>query len=592
MAQAALLNLRGQDLGSTAKTMQTTLVGNALSLPSASSRGFPTSMSAPDFSSLAHRGHSNFNPPNIGNGYGRTTPGLTMNGGHSIVPDYSLGFTGNRAVHSRSRSPYARECLQPQVDQRHGQHTTERFRLGRETMTNPWGSNGSVPYVDPMRGHEEALPNEEIEENFYSQSSGIQLPRPPVHSVPLGQSHLPISQSVDSMLGQIYSRPSPVYTRSGYTAAEEYIMRAHAESSAFGQSQRQQTGNDNMSYQPHHVDRGRPAPLALTRPTATDAEAAGNIAVGMRAYRTQASFMSPSVSTSTSNLVSSFGVAGERDGRFGLISDSNVMPKEDFHAGGPSTTLLTLKNLHASRLSRTYQGGQESTFSPLLPPSSMRQDHSTSSPSYSNDNSPVPIPNPNDNIHSVYEQQSASTHMRSTTLPQHRPPTTTNRHIRGHHQHSSMSAPKQNLGTPQHASVARFGSGSSLVEESSATIYECDVQGAGENLQAEVSSGRLSSSNISGVHHGNVGSSGTLKTHYSSSVIFGDAAQPSPSLSTSSTLISPTLTYGTQTPSTLSPPTPFFGSFSNTAEVFDKNGVGEKQLQKDTHGSGLRSGSR
>jgi hypothetical protein len=130
----------------------------------------------------------------------------------------------------------------------------------------------------------------------------------------------------------------------------------------------------------------------------------------------------------------------------------------------------------------------------------------------------------------------------------------------------------------------RFGSSAALVEESSGTIYECDAQGVGENLPAaEVDGARLSSSN-NGAHHGN-GSSVPLKTQYSSSAIFGDAEQSSP-LSASSSLISPTLTYGSQTPATLSPPTPFFGSFNN-AEGSDKNGTGEQQHrsgQKEIHG--------
>jgi hypothetical protein len=42
--------------------------------------------------------------------------------------------------------------------------------------------------------------------------------------------------------------------------------------------------------------------------------------------------------------------------------------------------------------------------------------------------------------------------------------------------------------------------------------------------------------------------------------------QPSPSL------ISPTLTYSSQTPSTLSPATPFFGSFNSQNEAFDRTG--------------------
>jgi hypothetical protein len=181
------------------------------------------------------------------------------------------------------------------------------------------------------------------------------------------------------------------------------------------------------------------------------------------------------------------------DGAFGFPSISGVMTEEDFHTGDsiPSATLATLRNLHASRLSRefrSYQGGQKSaSLSPFLPVSSstmsLQQDHSTSSPSLTAEVSPA-SPNPNDTILSAYQQQLAGTHMRSTTVPQHRSSATANGHVRGHNQHNSMSIPRQSLGTPQHASVVKFGSSAALVEESSGTIYECDAQGVGENLPA------------------------------------------------------------------------------------------------------------
>jgi hypothetical protein len=61
----------------------------------------------------------------------------------------------------------------------------------------------------------------------------------------------------------------------------------------------------------------------------------------------------------------------------------------------------------------------------------------------------------------------------------------------------------------------------------------------------------------SNLHHGN-------KSHFSSPNMYSDEPSSSPSL------ISPTLTYSSQTPSTLSPATPFFGSFNNQAEGFEK----------------------
>ncbi|KAF8198547.1 hypothetical protein BJ912DRAFT_29580 [Pholiota molesta] len=79
------------------------------------------------------------------------------------------------------------------------------------------------------------------------------------------------------------------------------------------------------------------------------------------------------------------------------------------------------------------------------------------------------------------------------------------------------------------------------------------------------------------------------KSHYSPSSqhIFGEME----SSSSTSSLISPTLTYGTQTPSTLSPATPFFGSFNSQTEGFEKGGHGsgaEGQQKKQVNsGSGV-----
>ena len=551
IAEASLLNLRGQDLRSTMKPIQPALTGNNLSLPSASSsRGFATSASAPDFSSngsFVPHGQPSYNLP-IGHGFGRTVPG-------TLERDYPLALGGNSGLHSRSRSPYA-----------------GGFSLRRENYPE---SHNSVPHFGSMQGHEDALLNDDVE-NIYSQVGGREHHRRQAYGLPFGPHHLPISQSIDSMLGPTHIRPSPVYTCSGYTPAEEYIMRAHAEGTALAQVQHHQS--NVVSYQPRHMER---IPLPLGRSTATDAETAANIGVGMRAYRVQASLMSPTVTTSTSaNSISSFsGDLKMGDGEFGLSSNTAIMTEEDFLDDQiPSTSMATLRSLHASRLSRelrSYQASQRpavhSSFLPVSPSTmNLDQDHS---PSPSLPTEASVSPNPNDTMISAY--QSATTHMRSTTVPQHRSSAVANGQIRGHHQHSSMSIPKQNLSTPQHASVARFGSGPTLVEESSGMMYECDAQGVGNKIPADA--GVRSSSSNNGTHRG-VGTSVPLKTHYSSSAIFGDAEHSSP-LSASSSLISPTLTYGSQTPSTLSPPTPFFGSFN--AEGFDKNGTGEQKIRTE-----------
>jgi len=569
-------------------------------------RGFSTSVSAPDFSSNAVYGdlghsHSNLTLPVIGGG--RRS---------ALDVDYSLVPGGAMNARSRSRSPYGPEYHHLQIDgqygvARHSPHSFGQFGLGqRSSPMDPsmttFGTRGIPPRGAAGYGSQLGAG---VEADLYAQNGGMRLHQYQFQEGLYGQQpqhHLPVSQSVDSLVGQQYIRPSPAYTRSGYTPAEEYIMRSHTEGSLLAQPQRHQPGTDAVQY-PQHVDRYRPAPLDLNRQRTANADDAANIGVGIRAYRAQASLMSPNVMSASDSTgsISNFGGVGMlrmEGGAFGMQVNGNGTA-EDYHS-----TALTASRLSLER--GPYPSSQRSMgLSPFLgsSSSSLHQNQDGSSPSLVGASS-VTSPEPNETVISAYPQHAAAAHMRSTTLPQHRQSTG----VVVHAKHSSMSMPKQNLATPQHASVARLGGNSGMAEGSSETIYESEGQEM-DGKQAEyvgvTSNSAASSATASGTKLASMkaGNSMPLKAHYSSSTIFGDVDQTlsSSPLSPSFSLISPTLTYGSQSPSTLSPATPFFGSFSSSAEGFEKSGGGEQQMQPGQKrglvggcvvGSGLKSGNR
>ncbi|KIM38070.1 hypothetical protein M413DRAFT_39972, partial [Hebeloma cylindrosporum] len=237
IAQAALLNLRGQELhtGNSGPVIHAHQAVGSTRIPSASRfGGFATPTR--DFSSTVHL------PPAVGNG-----------GAGGLEVDYSLA-PGRGAISgptSRSRSPY--DMNQGQIYQ-------------QDQYANPQLAHGHVPStMDPaMVSLLDSL-----------RSSGV-----PYQGGSTG-GYLSTSQSMDNL--QQYSRPTPAYTRSGYTATEEYIMRAHAESAALAHAQAQQQHNQQQSVA---AERRRPAPLDLRRHRGGDEAfedpSAANISVGVR----------------------------------------------------------------------------------------------------------------------------------------------------------------------------------------------------------------------------------------------------------------------------------------------------------------------
>ncbi|KAF9041505.1 hypothetical protein BJ165DRAFT_289946 [Panaeolus papilionaceus] len=260
IAQAALLNLRGQDLQPTkaGPVIHTSGIGMGR-LPSSSMRagGLTTSASVPDFSlNLYHH--------------------QGMSGGLEV--DYSLapGRAAAAVLNSRSHSPY---------DYDHG--ISQQHLMYSMGLTPP--PPAAMPLsVDPTMT---AL----IDSSQHTLGSATAFSS--AYGLRRTGAGLSTSQSLDNLQGYVSAHAGPAYTRTGYTPTEECIMRGYADLAA----QQQQLQIQQAQAQLQHGERRRPAPLNLSRQHSLE-EMMGtgggqeehdmvpaNISVGVRAYRTQAS---------------------------------------------------------------------------------------------------------------------------------------------------------------------------------------------------------------------------------------------------------------------------------------------------------------
>ncbi|KAF9525449.1 hypothetical protein CPB83DRAFT_859584 [Crepidotus variabilis] len=555
IAQASLLNLRGQDLRPESKLAASQSQTSFNHTPSSSARGFPFSASVPEFSTntATHR-----------NGFSNDHHHLaTANNGLEV--DYTLGLRRHGAMGAgdlRSPSPYG-------LQQDFGTHYSSTGYTGGYAQST---RDHSRTLLDSLRtnsisnranGHSSAFSGGEGD--FYSQGRdyhGLGTGFASTRHLNTGVSHTNLQQlqqhvlashSLDDLNSQQFTRPTPAYTRTGYTATEEYIMRTHTENGVASHQR-------NEQYDLGQQERRRPARLDLGHDRGIlDPSSQG---AGMRGQR---SAMSPS----SMDHLSGFATMGLSNGvrTAGLTEDA-------LHSGTTATT----RSRQPARIARdpgsapptmtsmqiAYSATQKTGSSPpLAAVSSSTADHDQQalSPTFSPTMS-MTSPNP-DEVVSAYHQASAA-HARSTTLPQQRQ-TVAGRKPRGHLSHNSMSMPKQNVGTPQHANVARLGGHAGLDAALNNVIYESGehTDQKGSKFENGETSGPTSSSQNQGVL------SSVLKTRQSA---FGDVDQSSSDspMSASSSLISPTLTYSTQTPSTLSPATPFFGSFNSHMDAFEK----------------------
>lgn len=620
IAQAALLNLRGQELRPTKAGPVIHAQASGVRVARPAARGLGNSVSMPDFSSNAHLDISS------GPGGGGGPNGLEVD--YSLAPGRNLSAGGGMG-HGRGPSP----GIHPYQTQPSSNWSTLGVNQGHGHGQSPMDPT-MVALLDSLRGNGVPYKAGDSDYTQNQRSFGVgHHPHPTPHSLQ-HPNHLGASRSLGDMS---HSRPAPAYTRSGYTATEEYIMRAHADSAALAQAQAQV--HYQQQQQRQAAERRRPTPLDLRRRERGDEDqdesGAANIAVGLRGYRTQAS-----IGRVGQEIISSPIISSSSSLMGGL---SSTMSEEDFHASAAAVrsefrqqlrslagngggdrdgegsrmaqNSSTRHNAHIhpghinSRLSRESSGQyqqqqqQQSSQQQQQPQQQQQVQRPLAlSPLLASSSN-----NDSSTANDLVNYQHAATHMRSTTLPQHRSSSVRDsqqqqlHRARGHYQHSSMSIPAQTLRTPQHASVSVMN-GNSGVDAGGGIIYEGEhqqsqqqqqqQQGAASQQNTSVDAGSAWSSNNSHSQP-NLHSRGT-KSHFSSPNLYND--DPS---SSSPSLISPTLTYSGQTPSTLSPATPFFGSFNTQAEGFEKgsgasHGVNVHGLdQQGKNGaSATRSGSR
>ena len=360
-----------------------------------------------------------------------------------------------------------------------------------------------------------------------------------------------------------YFRSPPASTRTGYTAAEEYIMRAHAETAALAQAQAQ-AQHFHTQQQPN-VERRRPAPLDLRR---------GREDGFVDGYRSQAlggGLDSPSASSMSMGSVA----------HPATVSLMNGMNDDDFRSAGMSAR-QPYRSVNDSDDGRGLGGSIHNPKNNIGGAHLMRGG-SMGASLYPNSQMQRLTLSPL--LTTTLDEQQHGVHMRSTTLPQQRS-SGPQAQQRGHYQHNSVSIPSGPLRTPQHANT-RMMPGRPVETNLANVIYESEQQGE-ESSDGLTNPGSNTSSSFSTSSAQRLGSgAGSIKgsSPYGSGV-FGDLGFES---SDDPTLISPTLTYSSQTPSTLSPATPFFGSFGQ-ADSMTFGGVDKEQQKGMMKPSSLRAG--
>ncbi|KAF8628059.1 hypothetical protein AX17_006062 [Amanita inopinata Kibby_2008] len=322
--------------------------------------------------------------------------------------------------------------------------------------------------------------------------------------------------------------------RNGYTATEEYIMRAHAESAA---------------------QRRRPPPLDLYR-RRRDSDSNASIAMGVRGYRAQASTITiPQQKVFTPSVAIEPPIVTEDEFRASAAVANNDLRCCSQHQEVRKDNVVRHNhNIHPphvnARLSR--EPAQARSVNAPASPNIQQQLQNTE----------------------FYPQG----HMRSSTLP-HRS-TSTNQHQR-HYQHSSMSVPNTNsIMRSQDAIATVIGSitqnTSTAGSKNKSNYNEVTIDHAPNERQE---AGQTK--NVSQLSYDTIKTqlekhnTQTLRDSSTTSNLY-EVDQ------SSSSLTSPALTYSSHTPSTLSPATPFFGSFASQSEGFEQSathGTDAKKLK-------------
>lgn len=334
---------------------------------------------------------------------------------------------------------------------------------------------------------------------------------------------------MQGMQGQVQQAQA----HNGFTPAEELILRGH--SSIHQQRPHRNVASDRASLR---------APSLTVDPNT-------NINVGVRGRHTQASVLSfppshhvsspPSHSqTLHSPMAPIYALPSEEDFHNSPTTSQydNYQPQQQqFNDGNRNATTTTTQhnhNIHPAhvnaRLSRDFESQQQ------------QQQQASPALSYSGQNY-------NHNQHA---------HTRSTTLP-HRSTTSSASQHQRHPQHSSMSIPNSNLTS----------------RKSIPSIIHTNTSHRHGHSADNVISNSIMRHNGDKTQNQNPSTSYDSRPYQDISVY--DVERTSPSL------ISPSLTYSPHTPATLSPATPFFGSF-------DHMHPGDGYEGQSTASSKLRSG--
>ena len=314
--------------------------------------------------------------------------------------------------------------------------------------------------------------------------------------------------------------------RNGYTPTEEYIMRAHAESASLRQGRRL-------------------PPLDLYR-RRSDSDAAASITLGVRGQRAQASTIT---------------IPQQKTFPHSNVTEMHNVTEDGFQSTAPLTHELRQRT-------QQLEVRQDNVARHKNIPSHVNVRLSRE-PVHSKSQQAPPTVQP-----SLQSEQYPAGHTRCSTLP-HRSSSTT-QHQR-HYQHSSMSVPStthtQDTISAILSSINQSNSLASSKSQPSNNDTTIDHASNDRNESSQLKIGnRLSFDNVKGA--------AKLEKHNTrlirDSTLTGEVEQ------SSSSLTSPALTYSSHTPSTLSPATPFFGSFASQSDGFEQqalHGAGANKLK-------------
>ncbi|KAF8632696.1 hypothetical protein AX15_001749 [Amanita polypyramis BW_CC] len=460
IAQAALLNMRGQDL----RQRQSPMLSAHQSLPDRLDRLRIDNSFYPELSSSTHL----------------SPTGLTVD--YSLVPNA--------------------EYVSPRL------HTSVSSSFSNSQQRDSLSSNvdpAMLTLLNSLRGSRSFHSNDYVgRDNDIQFNIRSQVPCRTSHTL------------------EDFGYPTQQYPlRNGYTPTEEYIMRAHAES----------------------AQRRRPPPLDLYRRRKENDSA--SITLGVRGHRAQAS----TITIPQQKIFASAALGAQN-----TTGDDFQASSTEFR---PRPQQLEVRQDGAMRQNNAHANVNTRLTRESVQP---KQSHQVSSA---------------DQQPSQKIEQYPAGHTRCSTLP-HR--SNSNQHQR-HYQHSSMSVPSTGGATHSQETISAILGNMNSSTSTASTRNKLGNNDAttGHPVNERNSSSQLKCSNR--LSYDNIKGSTQLEKH--NTRLLRDSSSNT-EIDHPSSLTSPALTYSSQTPSTLSPATPFFGSFASQTDGFEQpvsHGTDTKKLK-------------